>query len=392
MNVARLSEIENVMKTGIQNKHISGCNCLIFKDNKEIAYFENGYRDIENNIPFTRNTICRLFSMTKPITAVATMILVEKGILDLYQNIGDFIPEFYNLSVCKNGKVEKCYRPILIKDLLNMTSGYSYGGENDESEKEISKLLYCFLNDNVANENNFSTLDLAKKLASFPLSFEPGTNYQYGLSADILGAVIEVASGMKFSEFLKKNIFEPLGMNDTDFYVPEEKQNRLAKVYEIKDGDLNKAEYCNLGIQNKMILKPAFESGGAGLNSTIDDYVKFCLMLVNKGVYDGKRILQEKTVEFLTDARLSENLQKCFDYKMEHLQGYTYCNLNRVCIDKGKTWALTENGEFGWDGWLGPYMSVDIKNNLVVVYLQQITNSGTTSYTRKIKNIIYSSL
>ena len=128
MNVARLSEIENVMKTGIQNKHISGCNCLVFKDNKEIAYFENGYRDIENKIPFTRNTICRLFSMTKPITAVATMILVEKGILDLYQNIGDFIPEFYNLSVCKNGKVEKCYRPILIKDLLNMTSGYSYGG------------------------------------------------------------------------------------------------------------------------------------------------------------------------------------------------------------------------------------------------------------------------
>ena len=102
MNVARLSEIENVMKTGIQNKHISGCNCLVFKDNKEIAYFENGYGDIENKIPFTRNTICRLFSMTKPITAVATMILVEKGILDLYQNIGDFIPEFYNLSVCKN--------------------------------------------------------------------------------------------------------------------------------------------------------------------------------------------------------------------------------------------------------------------------------------------------
>jgi CubicO group peptidase (beta-lactamase class C family) len=115
-------------------------------------------------------------------------------------------------------------------------------------------------------------------------------------------------------------------------------------------------------------------------------------MLVNKGILDGKRILQEKTVEFLANAKLSDNLQKCFDKKMEHWQGYTYCNLNRVCIDKGKALALTENGEFGWDGWLGPYMSVDIKNNLVVVYLQQITNSGTTSYTRKIKNIIYSSL
>ena len=115
-------------------------------------------------------------------------------------------------------------------------------------------------------------------------------------------------------------------------------------------------------------------------------------MLVNKGFFDGKRILQEKTVEFLSNSKLSDNLQKCFDKKMEHLQGYTYCNLNRVCIDKGKTSIFTENGEFGWDGWLGPYMSVDLKNDLTIVYLQQITNSGTTSTMRKIKNIIYSSL
>ena len=392
MNIQHLQKIQNVMEMGVKNNHISGCNCLIYKNNQEVLYLESGYKDIKNKTKFSRNTICRLFSMTKPITAVATMILVERGIIDLYQNIADFIPEFKNLTVCKNGKVEKCNRPILVKDLLNMTSGYSYGGENDESEKEISKLFYNFLNDNVANENNFSTIDLAKKLATIPVSFEPGTDYQYGLSADILGAVIEVASGMKFSDFLKKNIFEPLGMNDTDFYVPQEKQERLANVYEIENGKLNKAEYCNLGIQNKMTLKPSFESGGAGLNSTIDDYMKFCLMLVNKGILDGKRILQEKTVEFLANAKLSDNLQKCFDKKMEHWQGYTYCNLNRVCIDKGKVLALTENGEFGWDGWLGPYMSVDIKNNLVVVYLQQITNSGTTSYTRKIKNIIYSAL
>ena len=181
-------------------------------------------------------------------------------------------------------------------------------------------------------------------------------------------------------------------MKDTDFYVPKDKQTRLANIYEISNGKLVKFEHCNLGIQNKMELIPSFESGGAGLNSTIDDYMKFCLMLVNKGSLDGKRILQEKTVEFIANAKLSNKLQNCFDQKMEHLLGYTYCNLNRVCIDKGKAGVITENQEFGWDGWLGPYMSVDLKNYLTIVYLQQITNSGTTSTMRKIKNIIYSSI
>lgn len=392
MNIYNLKNIQNVMDNSVKNNFVSGCNCLIFKNNKELGYFESGFLDIENKIPFKRNTICRLFSMTKPVTAVATMILVEKGIIDLWQNVSDFIPEFINLKICINDKIQKSQRPILIKDLLNMTSGFSYGSDLNVAEKELSIFINEFLNENVVTKNDFTTLDFAKKVAQIPVSFEPGTDYQYGISADILAAVVEVASGMKYSDFLKKNIFEPLGMNDTDFYVPKEKQNRLAKIYEISERKLKLFTKCNLGIQNKMELIPSFESGGAGLNSTVDDYMKFCLMLVNKGLFDGKRILQEKTVEFLSNSKLSDNLQKCFDKKMEHLQGYTYCNLNRVCIDKGKTSIFTENGEFGWDGWLGPYMSVDLKNDLTIVYLQQITNSGTTSTMRKIKNIIYSSL
>lgn len=395
MNLNHIQNIQNVMDDAVFTKQIAGCNCLIYQNGKEIAYYQAGFSDIENKKLFERNTICRLFSMTKPVTAVAALKLIEMGKLDIYQWVSDIIPEFSNLNYCDmndGGKIKKCSRPLFVKDLLNMTSGYSYGGNSNESEKMISDLLYNQMDKIVSAENNISTLDFAKKLSQIPLSFEPGTDYQYGLSADILGAVIETVSKMRFGDFLKKYIFEPLGMNDTAFYVPSEKQHFLSKVYEKKNNQLVKYENNHLGIQNAMEKDPLFESGGAGLTSTIDDYMKFCLMLVNKGEYDGKRILQPKTVEFLYNSRLSDNLQKCFDLKMEHLQGYTYCNLNRICIDKGKNWALTENNEFGWDGWLGPYMSVDVKNQLTIVYLQQMTDAGTTPVTRKIKNIIYSSL
>ena len=196
MKINNLSNIQNVMNNAVNNNFVSGCNCLIFQNNKQIGYYEAGFLDVEKKVPFSRDTICRLFSMTKPVTAVATMILVEKGIIDLCQNVADFIPEFNNLKVWKNNQIEKCNRPILIKDLLNMTSGYSYGSEANPAEKELGSFIYEFLNKNVVEKNDFSTMDFAKKVAEIPLSFEPGTDYQYGISADILAAVIEVDTPM----------------------------------------------------------------------------------------------------------------------------------------------------------------------------------------------------
>lgn len=392
MDKTRFELIQSAMNMAVTNKEVAGCNCLLYKNGKEIGYWQSGYADLENKISFNRNTICRLYSMTKPVTAVAVLILVERGLLDLNQWASDYYPEFCELKVCKGKEVVKASQPLLIKDLLNMTSGYSYGGDSNESEKLISGLLHGKLSPTIEKENNISTQDIVKELASYPVSFEPGTDYQYGLSADILAGIVEKISGLKFSDFLKKNIFIPLGMNDTDFYVPEEKQSRLAKVYAKKNDDLELYTYCNLGISNNMKLKPLYESGGAGLCSTIDDYMKFCQMLVNKGKYKGKQILQPRTVEYLTQSKLNNNLQKCFDMKMPHLAGYTYRNLCRVCLNKSEANIYTENGEFGWDGWLGPYMLVDIVNDITIVYMQQRTDCGTTPLTRKIQNIIYSTL
>lgn len=399
MDLNHLSTIQAAMDFHVKANDVAGVNLLICKDQKEIGYWQSGFRDTKNKIVFSRDTICRLYSMSKPVTAVAAMILVERGILDLGAEISRYIPSFKNLQVCvekgKKGKPHKATRPILVQDLLNMTSGYTYGAWSEDCPlgEHLTSELIAKLNKDCIGECKITTQDVAVLISQIPVSFEPGTDYNYGLSADILGAVIEVASNMKFSQFLKKNIFDPLGMNDTGFWVPSEKQNRLSNVYKVNDGkEMILFENPNLGIQPFMDHEPSFESGGAGLCSTIDDYMKFASMLCNKGQLNGIRVLSEKTVEYLSEARLTDALQKQFDMKMGHLSGYTYCNLLRVAVNKGHCKAITENNEFGWDGWLGPYVSVDLKNNLCIVMLMQKTDSGTWDLTRKVKNIIYTAL
>ena len=398
MNISRLQLIQNVFDDAVADKQVAGMNCAVFQNGVELGYWQSGFASIEENRKFNRDTICRLYSMSKPITAVAAWILIEQGKMELCDEVGRYIPEFWELQVCteagRKGTPKKSGRALLIQDLLNMTSGYTYGAwwEGAPLGEHLTSDLLYELNCDILGENKISTMEFAKRMAKIPVSFEPGTNYCYGLSADILGAVIEVVSGMKFSQFLKKNIFEPLGMIDTDFYVPSEKQNRMAWTYDKKDNELKRFTSPHLGVQGLMDHAPSFESGGAGLCSTLDDYAKFAQMLSNGGELNGRRILQKKTVEFFSNARLRNNLQQCFDNSMEHLSGYSYANLMRVCMDKGKVKMLTENGEFGWDGWLGPFVSMDIKNNLTIVYMMQLCNAGLTYTSRKMKNIVYSSL
>lgn len=402
MDLNQLKNIQPVLDAAVNDNEMAGVNLLVCKDGKEIGYWQAGLADVGANKKYCRDTICRMYSMTKTVTSVAAMILVQEGKLDLADEVGKYLPSFWNVSVCtekgKNGKSHKAARNILIQDLMNMTSGYTYGAWSEDSpagEHMTSKLI-AELNKDAAGECKISTQEVAERLAKIPLSFEPGTDYNYGFSADIMGAVIEKVSGMKFSEFLKKRIFNPLGMNDTDFYVPKEKQNRLSKVYRSVENNgkkhLELFTDCNLGIQDKMDKEPSFESGGAGLCSTVDDYMKFANMLAGGGQLNGIRILEKSTVDFIQNARLREDLQQCFNKRMEHLSGYTYCNYMRIAFEPGRCKTITALNEFGWDGWLGPYLSVDTKNNLTIVMTMQRCDSGTTSTTRRIKNILYSAL
>lgn len=389
MNPNHLKNIQSVLDEYTFSNQVAGVNVLVYKDNKEAGYWQSGYADVAAGKKYNRDTICRMYSMSKTITSAAVFQLIQAGKLELGQNLATIIPEFSKLHSS---------RPILIQDLLNMTSGYGYGatGPGTTPGDNQTAQLIDELNQDAAGEGKITTQQVAQRLAAIPPNFEPGTDYQYGLSADILGAVVEKVTGQRLSTWLNQNIFEPLGMTDTAFYVPADKQSRLANVYKTINTPDGKAQLelfqsCNLGIQHKMDHLPSFESGGAGLCSTIDDYMKFGLMLLNRGKYKNSQILNPKTVDFMSTATLTDNLQNKFDQKMEHLSGYTYCNLLRIAIQPGKCKVFTTKGEYGWDGWLGPYLGIDPANSLVIVMTMQKTDAGTWDLTRKIKNIIYSS-
>lgn len=390
MNLKKLSNIQPILQEMVASRFVSGVICMVLQNGEEQCFYEAGERDIANHIPMTRDTIFRLYSMTKPITVTAVMMLLEEGILDLLDPVSKYLPGFSQQNVMQNGILTPALRPVRIQDLLNMTSGLVYPGENSVSEIKTGILLEE-VKENLTSIHPLTTIEIMNRLGQIPLAFQPGEKWQYGMSADVLGAIVEIASGMKFSEFLSQRIFEPLGMKDTAFFVPEAKRHRLAKVYDETETGLQEYHIPHLGIQNRMELVPAFESGGAGLVSTIDDYALFTQMLLNKGSLHGKTYLSGKTVEFMTTAHLTD-MQQQYVNGWENLPGHTYANLLRILKDPGAAVTLGTEGEYGWDGWLGPYMTNDPANKLTLLIMQQRTNSGTTLYTRRIRNILFSAI
>lgn len=380
--------IREILETSVADGTTAGANVLVMEDGKEVYYTQHGFADIGQKKPIERDTIFRLYSMTKPVTAAAVMILMERGLLDLGQPVADLLPGFQNLSVEKDGKIVPCSEetPLTVLHLLNMTSGLSYG----DDQTVAGRCIADYLDECVARmhtDHAVTTVEFANHIGTFPLAFEPGSSWRYGLSADILGAVVEVVSGQTFGEFMKENIFEPLHMDDTAFWVPEEKQNRLAKVYEtVGQGKMELYTGEHLVISNRMEKSPAYEAGGAGLVSTIDDYARFAQMLLNGGSLDGKEILQPETVKFMRTGGLTARQQESF-WNIQ-LDGFTYSHLMRIMAQAGRSVGLARLGEYGWDGWLGCYFANFPEENRCILMMQQKKDSGTIPMTRKIRNVI----
>lgn len=383
--------LQQVMDASVAKGETPGCLLMVIKDGEEQVYLESGYADIEAKKPVSRDDIFRLYSMSKPITAAAMMILVERGVVDLAEPVSKYLPGFRDQIVrSADGRTEKPDHEVLLEDLMNMTSGLTYGGMNETGR--LTDALFEEVIRGIEEENGgtIGTVEFANRLGKIPLLYQPGQSWSYGTSADVIGAVIEVASGMRFGDFLKKEIFEPLGMWDTDFWVPAEKQSRLEKVYDCQEGQ-PPVRYTenNLGIQNDMAYRPAYEAGGAGLASTIDDYAKFVQMLLNGGTYNGVQILRPATVKFLGSHTLSAAQQAGFDNWIG-LEGFSYGNLMRVLVDPTRAVTLGSKGEFGWDGWLGCYMEVVPEKHMTFLMMTQKKDAGTYTLSRKIRNIIFS--
>ena len=388
--INKLDYLSDVINREIADGQISGASTAVLKDGEVVFRKEYGYADIENAKKMSSDTIFRLFSLTKPITAVAAMILFERGLIDLENPVKNYISGYENMYVIKDGNYIPANSDITLHNLLNMTAGMVYGGDWCESCAEMQK-LYDELKIRMANGEEFTTLQVAELLAQKPLMFHPGESWTYGTCSDVMGAVIEKVSGKKFSEFLKKEIFEPLGMIDTDFYIPSEKYDRLAQIY-YYDEVKKKLEVFN---DFHLLLTdykkpPAFESGGAGLVSTLDDYIKFTSMLLNKGEYKGNRILGRKTVEYMTTNQMT-------DYQMPALyygatKGYGYGNYLRILTDKAAAATNASLGEFGWDGWTGDYVTISPKDNMIFLYFIQRCGAGCNETTRKLRQIVYGAL
>jgi CubicO group peptidase (beta-lactamase class C family) len=388
VNYTRLKRIDTLLNNYINKNYLTGAVTIVVKDNQLIQYKGYGFADAESKKPMKNDAIFRIMSQTKAITSVGIMILYEQGKLLLDEPIFHFIPEFQNPVVLdKYNAADTTYttvpakRNITFRDLLTHTSGLDYAdigtrtGNSIYAKAGIPSGLGYF---------NASLLDKMKVLARQPLLFQPGEKWQYGLNSDLLGCLIEVISGKTLDEFFRINIFEPLGMKDTYFNVPETKANRLASVYtEDSLHRIIKWSHTFRRIDpDYPTMKKTYFSGGAGLSSTAYDYAVFMQMLLNGGVYNGHRILAPRTVELMTSGQLD------FLYNGNDNFGLGFA----ITSAKSALRNARNEGSFSWGGYYGTTYWADPKEHLVCLILTQHTPNSHGEISQKFENIVYASL
>lgn len=419
MTDTALRLIQDVLNRAVDRGEVAGANLLVIHKGRERWYAEAGMRNIARNQPMTRDTLFRMYSMTKPLTAAAAMMLVERGVLDLEAPVYEYLPGFANQRVTKRYAEEivagvptesigtdglapgdgedtaPVKRDVCVKDLLTMTAGCVYPNQTYEAGR-LAGAFFGEVDARLRAGDPMGTVEFANLVGRLPLAFQPGEHFEYGTCADVVGAIVEVASGRRFGDFMREEIFEPLGMKDTRFFVKEQDLPRLAAAYDnptnpmfperaSADGGLVEAVNNHLGVPYAATEDPAFQSGGAGLRSTLDDYARFARMMLGGGEVDGVRLLQPLTVASMTTSALFENHRR--DIR-DWMPGYGYNCFMRILEDPGKARALARRGEYGWDGWLGTYWSNSPAADTVFLLGTQVTNSGTLPIVRKLKNIV----
>ena len=384
----RLSRLSNKLDEFSKKGILPGSVVLISKNDKIIYHEAFGFSDIDNQIPMKTNSIFRIASQTKFITATAIMMLQERGELVITENVSKYIPEFKETFVAKKSddgySIEPADREITIKDLLTHTSGVGYGFGIASKVWEEAGIQGFYLID-----RNESIVETVKKIAKLPHEAHPGDQYVYGYSSDILGAVVEIVTGNSLDTFLKENLFDPLEMTDTSFYLPDSKKDRLTTVYIYsEDNGLKRAPYKGtFDSQGSHYIdgpKKSF-SGGAGLLSTSSDYNKFLLMILNEGKYGDLQILSRKSIEIMTKDNLNEGV---FPYAgMGHGLGVQVVN------NRAKLSVLGSNGELIGGGAYRTEYWVDPQEDLIGIILVQIREPQyLLRFHDTIKTLIYQAL
>jgi CubicO group peptidase (beta-lactamase class C family) len=368
-DAARLAPIPGMMKGVVDAGDLSGMVTLVWRDGEEVQLNIVGQRDIEKKKPMTRDTLFRIASMTKPITSVAALMLMEEGKIRLDDPITKWLPEFADMKVLKDpeGPLHETYpapRIITVEDLMTHRSGFAYAFT---SSGPIGKAHEDVLGQPL--DNNKTPDQWLAALATLPLTYPPGQQLHYSHSTEVLGFLIGRVTGTTYRDFIMERILSPLGMKDTDFYVPKDKRDRAAVVYQQdqETGTLKPVPFPQYD------SPPAYTAGGGGLISTLDDYLLFARMLLNKGELNGRRYITRETFELMTTNHLSEDQRQIPFLGMPMWSGLGFGLGLSVVMDpvKHEWMGAGSQGSFGWPGAFGTWWQADPQKNMILIFLIQ---------------------
>jgi CubicO group peptidase (beta-lactamase class C family) len=394
INSGQLTRVgEHLRGRYIEPGKIPGSITLVARHG-QVCYLDvAGQRDVERGTPMEADTIVRIYSMTKPVTSVALMMLYERGLFSLDDPVRRFIPAWKGLRVHKAGShplfaTEPCKRPMTIRDLFMHTSGLTYdfmhASNIDAAYRELSVGL---------PRRGYTLQQMIDQLAVLPLEFSPGERWNYSVATDVLGYLIEVLSGQSLPDFMRTQLFEPLGMVDTSFEIPADKVPRLASCYE---RNLQKEMVLQDDCQDSHFARRTFWSGGGGLLSTARDYYRFSQMLLNGGTLDGQRVIGSRTLQFMTrnhlprGADMSQYATGSFSETVYEGVGFGLGFANK--LDPVRNGFPGSVGSYFWGGLASTLFWVDPTEDLVVLFLTQLIPSSTFNFRGQLESMIYAAL
>ena len=384
MDSSRLDRVTQAMQGFVDEGKLAGVVTMAARDNKIVHFESVGYRDIEAQAPMTNDALFRIYSMTKPVTGVALMILYEEGKFRLADPVEKYLPEFENLQVFAgtddNGNIitEPQNHKMTIRELMSHTGGLSYGifAQSPVDTKYVEAELL---------NNAFTLEEFTRRLGEIPLKHQPGSRWEYSVSVDVQGYLVEKLAGQPFGDFLQDRIFDPLEMTDTDFYVPEEKISRFAQVYGYnREGELEPGE----GFPGANFLEdPNFQSGGGGLVSSTMDYMRFSQMLLNGGELDGIRILAPLTIDLMHRDQTPRGMTGAMSSETGTVFG-----LDFAIIEDPVEAESYSKGEYYWGGAAGTWFWIDPVENLVFVGMIQQFGQGIPDVRSTSRRLVYQSI
>jgi CubicO group peptidase (beta-lactamase class C family) len=391
---ARLERIDRHLARYVDDGRLPGWQLAISRRGEIAHHATYGRRDIAGEVPWSDDTIVRLYSMTKPVTSVAAMMLYEEGAFQLKDPVSRFIPAFAEARVYRSGNAlrpltEPVSQPMQIWHLLTHTAGLTYGFHH----QHVTDAIYRASGFEWGVPAGFDLATCCERWASLPLAHQPGEEWNYGVATDVLGRVVEVVSGQPFDEFVRERILTPLGMHDTDFFVAPGRVDRVARLYSPDPASGRAVASPMDAVQTSM---PQFVSGGGGLWGTVADYVRFCHFLLGGGELDGVRLLSTRTLAYMTINHLPGNADlERFGrplFAETSFDGVGFGLGFSVMVDAAHNKVLGFPGEFAWGGAASTAFWCDPVEQLAVVFATQLLPSSSHPIRPELKQLVYSAL